>query len=70
MSVFGQYAPYGVNGGWETRRDEVARQFIDLIGRWAPDFEDCLESYEVLGPPDVRAAVVAWLRAIAGRVTA
>jgi phytoene dehydrogenase-like protein len=34
----------------EARRDEVARQFIELIGRFAPDFEDCLEAYEVLGP--------------------
>jgi phytoene dehydrogenase-like protein len=57
LSVFGQYAPYGVNGGWEARRPEVARQFIDLIGRFAPDFEDCLESYEVLGPPDIEAKV-------------
>ena len=32
MSVFGQYAPYDLNGGWDARRDEVARQFIDLIG--------------------------------------
>ena len=57
MSVFGQYAPYDVTGGWTARREEVARQFIDLIGRWAPDFEDCLESYEVLGPPDIEARV-------------
>jgi phytoene dehydrogenase-like protein len=57
MSVFGQYAPYDVNGGWEVRRDQVARQFIDLIGRWAPDFEDCLEDYQVLGPPDIEAKV-------------
>ena len=57
MSVFGQYAPYGVNGGWEARRDEVGRQFIELIGRWAPDFEDCLEDYQVLGPPDIEAKV-------------
>lgn len=57
MSVFGQYAPYAMNGGWEARRDEVARQFIDLIGRFAPDFGDCLESYEVLGPPDIERRV-------------
>jgi phytoene dehydrogenase-like protein len=57
MSIFGQYAPYGINGGWEVRREEVARQFIDLVGRFAPDFEDCLESYEVLGAPDIEARV-------------
>ena len=57
MSVFGQYAPYELNGGWDARRDEVARQFIELISRFAPDFEDCLEYYEVLGAPDIEARV-------------
>jgi phytoene dehydrogenase-like protein len=55
MSVFGQYAPYEFD--WAGRRDEVARQFIDLIARFAPDFPDCLEHYEVLGPPDIEARI-------------
>jgi phytoene dehydrogenase-like protein len=41
----------------ETRRDEVARQFIDLIERFAPGFEARLEAYEVLGPPDIEARI-------------
>jgi phytoene dehydrogenase-like protein len=55
MSVFGQYAPYGFADGssWDDRREEVARQFIDLIGAFAPDIEGCIEEYEVLGPPDI-----------------
>ena len=57
MSVFGQYAPYDLNGGWDPRRDEVARQFIDLISGFAPDFEDCLEFHEVLGAPDIEQRV-------------
>ncbi len=57
MSIFGQYAPYGLTGGWDGRREEVARQFIDLVTRFAPDFSDCLESYEVLGPPDIEARI-------------
>jgi phytoene dehydrogenase-like protein len=57
LSVFGQYAPYEVNGGWEARRDEVARQFIDLIARCAPDFEDTLVEYEVLAPPDIESRI-------------
>ena len=40
----------------QPRASEVARQFIDLIAAFAPDFEDCLEHYEVLGPPDIEAA--------------
>ncbi len=55
MSVFGQYAPYAFD--WARRRDEVARQFIDLIARFAPDFPDVLEHYEVLGPPDIEERI-------------
>jgi phytoene dehydrogenase-like protein len=55
MSVFGQYAPYEFD--WAGRRDEVARQFIDLISRFAPDFPDVLEHYEVLGPPDIEQRI-------------
>ena len=55
LSVFGQYAPYDFD--WDNRRDEVGRQFIDLISRFAPDFEDCLEHHEVLGPPDIEARI-------------
>jgi phytoene dehydrogenase-like protein len=58
LSVFGQYAPYELaHGTWDERRDEVARQFIDLIDRFAPGFEDRLEAYEVLGPPDIERRI-------------
>jgi phytoene dehydrogenase-like protein len=58
LSVFGQYAPYELaHGTWETRREEVARQFIDLIERFAPGFEAKLEAYEVLGPPDIEERI-------------
>jgi phytoene dehydrogenase-like protein len=55
MSVFGQYAPYDFD--WAGKRDQVARQFIDLIARFAPDFPDVLEHYEVLGPPDIEQRI-------------
>ena len=55
LSVFGQYAPYEMD--WTTRRDEVAKQFIDLIDRFAPGFESIVESYEVLGPPDIEERI-------------
>ena len=58
MSVFGQYAPYEISeGDWDSRRDDVARQFIDLIARFAPDIEDCLADHEVLGPPDIESRI-------------
>src|SRR5262245_51525517 len=55
MSVFCQYAPYDFD--WANRRDEVAKQFIDLIARFAPDFPDVLEYHEVLGPPDIEERI-------------
>jgi phytoene dehydrogenase-like protein len=58
LSVFGQYAPYSLSEGtWDSRRDEVGRQFIDLIERFAPGFEDLLVDYEVLGPPDIESRI-------------
>jgi phytoene dehydrogenase-like protein len=58
LSVFGQYAPYELaEGDWDSRREEVARQFIELIERFAPGFEARLEAWEVLGPPDIEARV-------------
>ena len=58
MSVFGQYGPYQLaEGSWDSRRDEVARQFIELIDRFAPGFEGCLAEYEVLGPPDIESRI-------------
>jgi phytoene dehydrogenase-like protein len=58
LSVFGQYAPYELDHGtWDERRDEVARQFIDLIERFAPGFEARIEHHEVLGPPDIEARI-------------
>jgi phytoene dehydrogenase-like protein len=54
MSVFGQYAPYDIaDGDWNSARDGVAQQFVELISRFAPDLPECLANYEVLGPPDI-----------------
>jgi phytoene dehydrogenase-like protein len=58
MSVFAQYAPYVLaRGDWETRRDEIARQVLARIALWAPDVADCVEFWELLGPPDVEEKV-------------
>jgi phytoene dehydrogenase-like protein len=58
LSVFGQYAPYEISDGdWNSRREDVADQFIDLISRFAPDLRGCLIDYEVLGPPDIESRI-------------
>ena len=58
MSVFGQFAPYEIRGSdWDAAREGVAQQFIELIGRFAPDYGECVISHEVLGPPDIESRV-------------
>jgi phytoene dehydrogenase-like protein len=58
LSVFGQYAPYELaTGTWDDARAGVARQFIDLISRFAPGFEDLVVEHEVLGPPDIESRI-------------
>jgi phytoene dehydrogenase-like protein len=57
MSAFAQYAPYDVEGGWEARRDEVAGLVIDAIAEHAPDLPECIEEYELLGPPDIESRI-------------
>jgi len=58
MSVFGQYAPYDIAGGdWEAAKPGVAKQFIDLIDRFAPGFEETLIDHEVLGPRDIESRI-------------
>ena len=39
------------------RRKDVEKQFVDLISRFAPDFGDCIEESEVLGPPDIEQRI-------------
>src|SRR5262249_3309282 len=58
LAVFGQYAPYDIaDGDWDSRRKDVEKQFVDLISRFAPDFPECLEESEVLGPPDIEKRI-------------
>ena len=59
MSVFGQYAPYaaGRRAPGTTSATRSGEQFVDLIGRFAPDIADCIEYSEVLGPPDIEERI-------------
>lgn len=58
MSVFAQYAPYQLaHGDWDSRRSDIACQVLDRIALWAPDIRDCVEHWELLGPPDVEARI-------------
>ena len=53
MSVFGQYAPYDFD--WDTRRDEVGRQFIDLIAASRPTSRTAWSTTRCSGRPTSRS---------------
>jgi len=58
MSVFAQYAPYDLaGGGWDERREQVADAALGRVARFAPDVFDCIESRQVLAPPDIEHEV-------------
>ncbi len=58
MSVFAQYASFHLaRGDWASRRVEIAGQVLARIALWAPDVADCVEHWELLGPPDVEERI-------------
>jgi phytoene dehydrogenase-like protein len=58
MSVFAQYAPYDLaEGTWDERRAEIGFQVLDAIAEFAPNLDDCVAEYEVLGPPDIERRI-------------
>ena len=58
ISVFAQYAPYELaEGTWDERRAEIGFQILDAIAEFAPDLDDCVAEYEVLGPPDIERRI-------------
>ncbi len=58
MSVFAQYAPYELaEGDWDSRREEIGEQAIDLIEAYAPGLRGRIIETEVLGPPDVEERI-------------
>jgi phytoene dehydrogenase-like protein len=57
MSVFAQYAPYELEGGWDAERENVGDAVLALVARHAPDVAECIVAREVLAPPDVEARV-------------
>jgi phytoene dehydrogenase-like protein len=58
MSVFAQYAPYRfADGDWESRRGEVGEMILDAIAAYAPDARECVDEFEILGPPDIEERI-------------
>lgn len=54
MSIFVQYAPYNLNGGWnDARRQAFGDAVIDTLSQFAPNLKEIILHRQVLSPWDV-----------------
>lgn len=54
MSIFVQYAPYALNGGWtDEKRDAFGDAVIDTLSRYAPNLKSIIRHRQVLTPADI-----------------
>jgi phytoene dehydrogenase-like protein len=54
MSIFVQYAPYHVNGGWtDEKREAFGDAVINTLSRYAPNLKSLILHRQVLTPADI-----------------
>jgi phytoene dehydrogenase-like protein len=54
MSIFVQYAPYHLNGGWtDARREAFGDAVVKTLARYAPNIESLIIGRQVLTPADI-----------------
>jgi phytoene dehydrogenase-like protein len=58
MSIFVQYAPYQVNGGWtDARREALGDAVIDTLAEHAPNIKSAILHRQVVTPADIERIV-------------
>jgi phytoene dehydrogenase-like protein len=58
MSIFVQYAPYHVNGGWtDARREALGDAVIDTLTQYAPNLKSAILHRQVVTPADIERIV-------------
>jgi phytoene dehydrogenase-like protein len=58
MSIFVQYAPYHVNGGWtDARREALGDAVIDTLAEYAPNLKSAILHRQVITPADIERIV-------------
>jgi phytoene dehydrogenase-like protein len=56
MSIFVQYAPYRINGGWDdAKREAFGDAVIDTLAEYAPNIKSAILHRQVLTPADIEA---------------
>ena len=58
MSIFVQYAPYALNGGWtDARREALGDAVIDTLAHYAPNIRSAILHRQVVTPADIERVV-------------
>jgi phytoene dehydrogenase-like protein len=58
MSIFVQYAPYQVNGGWtDARREALGDSVVDTLSQYAPNLKNAILHRQVITPADIERIV-------------
>jgi phytoene dehydrogenase-like protein len=58
MSIFAQYAPYHVNGGWtDARREAFGDAVVDTLAEYAPNLKRAILHRQVVTPADIERVV-------------
>jgi len=58
MSIFVQYAPYHLNGGWtDARREALGDAVIDTLAEYAPNLKSAILHRQVITPADIERIV-------------
>ena len=54
MSIFVQYAPYNLNGGWtDAKREAFGDAVVNTLARYAPNLKSLILHRQVLTPADI-----------------
>ena len=54
MSIFVQYAPYALTGGWtDSKREAFGNAVVKTLARYAPNIESLIVGRQVLTPADI-----------------
>jgi phytoene dehydrogenase-like protein len=58
MSIFVQYAPYHLNGGWsDARREQLGDTVVDTLAEYAPNLKGAILHRQVITPADIERIV-------------
>jgi len=58
MSIFVQYAPYHLNGGWtDARREEFGDTVVNTLAEYAPNLRSAILHRQVITPADIERMV-------------